>query len=171
MNYMCKYNSEIGNIIIVSDGENLTGLWFEGQKHFLNLFEEQEEELEIFTKTKKWLDIYFSGKKPEFSIPVLFSGTEFRVKVWNILKEIPDGEVITYGDIAKRLAEEKGIKKMSAQAVGAAVGHNPISIIVPCHRVIGNNNNLTGYAGGLDKKKRLLEIEGIDISKMTVPEK
>ena len=171
MNYMCKYNSEIGNIIIVSDGENLTGLWFEGQKHFLNLFEEQEEELEIFTKTKKWLDIYFSGKKPEFSIPVLFSGTEFRVKVWNILKEIPYGEVITYGDIAKRLAEEKGIKKMSAQAVGAAVGHNPISIIVPCHRVIGNNNNLTGYAGGLDKKKRLLEIEGIDISKMTVPEK
>lgn len=171
MNYMCKYNSEIGNIIIVSDGENLTGLWFEGQKHFLNLFEEQEEELEIFTKTKKWLDIYFSGKKPKFSIPVLFSGTEFRVKVWNILKEIPYGEVITYGDIAKRLAEEKGIKKMSAQAVGAAVGHNPISIIVPCHRVIGNNNNLTGYAGGLDKKKRLLEIEGIDISKMTVPEK
>lgn len=171
MNYMCKYNSEIGNIIIVSDGENLTGLWFEGQKHFLNLFEEQKEELEIFTKTKKWLDIYFSGKKPEFSIPVLFSGTEFRVKVWNILKEIPYGEVITYGDIAKRLAEEKGIKKMSAQAVGAAVGHNPISIIVPCHRVIGNNNNLTGYAGGLDKKKRLLEIEGIDISKMTVPEK
>ncbi|MBQ7410701.1 MAG: methylated-DNA--[Clostridia bacterium] len=171
MNYMCKYNSEIGNIIIVSDGENLTGLWFEGQKHFLNLFEEQEEELEIFTKTKRWLDIYFSGKKPEFSIPVIFSGTEFRVKVWNILKEIPYGEVITYGDIAKRLAEEKGIKKMSAQAVGAAVGHNPISIIVPCHRVIGNNNNLTGYAGGLDKKKRLLEIEGIDISKMTVPEK
>lgn len=171
MNYMCKYNSEIGNIIIVSDGENLTGLWFEGQKHFLNLFEEQKEELEIFTKTKKWLDIYFSGKRPEFSIPVLFSGTEFRVKVWNILKEIPYGEVITYGDIAKRLAEEKGIKKMSAQAVGAAVGHNPISIIVPCHRVIGNNNNLTGYAGGLDKKKRLLEIEGIDISKMTVPEK
>lgn len=171
MNYMCKYNSEIGNIIIVSDGENLTGLWFEGQKHFLNLFEEQEEELEIFTRTKRWLDIYFSGKKPEFSIPVIFSGTEFRVKVWNILKEIPYGEVITYGDIAKRLAEEKGIKKMSAQAVGAAVGHNPISIIVPCHRVIGNNNNLTGYAGGLDKKKRLLEIEGIDISKMTVPEK
>ena len=171
MNYMCKYNSEIGNIIIVSDGENLTGLWVEGQKHFLNLFEEQEEELEIFTKTKRWLDIYFSGKKPEFSIPVIFSGTEFRVKVWNILKEIPYGEVITYGDIAKRLAEEKGIKKMSAQAVGAAVGHNPISIIVPCHRVIGNNNNLTGYAGGLDKKKRLLEIEGIDISKMTVPEK
>lgn len=117
MDYMCKYNSEIGNIIIVSDGENITGLWFEGQKHFLNLLEEHEEELEIFERTKKWLDIYFLGKKPDFSIPVLFSGTEFRVKVWNILKEIPYGEVITYGDIAKRLAKEKGMKKMSAQAV------------------------------------------------------
>ena len=171
MEYMCKYNSEIGNIIIVSDGENLTGLWFEGQKYFLNLFDEHEEELEIFEKTKKWLDIYFEGKQPDFSIPVLFSSTEFRVKVWNILKEIPYGEVITYGDIAKRIAKEKGIKKMSAQAVGSAVSHNPISIIVPCHRVIGNNNNLTGYAGGLDKKKRLLELEGIDISKMNDPEK
>ena len=171
MNYMCKYNSEIGNIIMVSDGENLTGLWFEGQKHFLNLFEEHQEDLEIFSKAKEWLDIYFSGKKPEFSIPVLFSGTEFRVKIWNILKEIPYGEVITYGDIARRLAKEKGIRKMSAQAVGAAVGHNPISIIVPCHRVIGNNNNLTGYAGGIDRKKRLLQLEGIDISKMSVPGK
>lgn len=171
MNYMCKYNSEIGNIIMVSDGENLTGLWFEGQKHFLNLFEEYQEELEIFSKAKEWLDIYFSGREPDFSIPVLFSGTEFRVKIWNMLKEIPYGEVITYGDIAKRLAKEKGIRKMSAQAVGSAVGHNPISIIVPCHRVIGNNNNLTGYAGGIDRKKRLLELEGIDISKMSVPEK
>lgn len=169
MDYMCKYKSKIGNIIIVSDGENLTGLWFEGQKYFLNLFDECEENLEIFEKTKKWLDIYFSGNEPDFSIPVLFVGTEFRVKIWNILKEIPYGKVITYGDIAKKIAEEKGIKKMSAQAVGTAVGHNPISIIVPCHRVIGNNNNLTGYAGGLERKKKLLELEGWDISKMIDP--
>ena len=171
MNYMCKYESPIGKIILVSDGENLTGLWFEGQKYFLNLITEQKCNLEIFKKTKKWLDIYFSGKEPEEEIPINFYGTDFRVKVWNILKEIPYGNVITYGEIAKRLAFEKGMKKMSAQAVGAAVSHNPISIIVPCHRVIGNNNNLTGYAGGIDKKIKLLEIEGIDISNMKKPNK
>ncbi len=171
MNYMCKYESPIGKIILVSDGENLTGLWFEGQKYFLNLITEQKCDLEIFKKTKKWLDIYFSGKKPEEEIPINLYGTDFRVKVWNILKEIPYGNVITYGEIAKRLASEKGMKKMSAQAVGAAVSHNPISIIVPCHRVIGNNKNLTGYAGGIDKKIKLLEIEGIDISNMKNPTK
>ena len=171
MNYMCKYESPIGKIILVSDGENLTGLWFEGQKYFLNLITEQKCDLEIFKKTKKWLDIYFSGKEPEEEIPINFYGTDFRVKVWNILKEIPYGNVITYGEIAKRLALEKGMKKMSAQAVGAAISHNPISIIVPCHRVIGNNNNLTGYAGGIDKKIKLLEIEGIDISNMKKPNK
>ena len=171
MNYMCKYESPIGKIILVSDGENLTGLWFEGQKYFLNLITEQKCDLEIFKKTKKWLDIYFSGKEPEEEIPINFYGTDFRVKVWNILKEIPYGNVITYGEIAKRLALEKGMKNMSAQAVGAAISHNPISIIVPCHRVIGNNNNLTGYAGGIDKKIKLLEIEGIDISNMKKPNK
>ena len=171
MNYMCKYESPIGKIILVSDGENLTGLWFEGQKYFLNLITEQKCDLEIFKKTKKWLDIYFSGKNPEEEIPINLYGTDFRVKVWNILKEIPYGNVITYGEIAKRLASEKGMKKMSAQAVGAAVSHNPISIIIPCHRVIGNNKNLTGYAGGIDKKVKLLEIEGIDISNMKNPTK
>ena len=101
MNYMCKYESPIGKIILVSDGENLTGLWFEGQKYFLNLITEQKCDLEIFKKTKKWLDIYFSGKEPEEEIPINFYGTDFRVKVWNILKEIPYGNVITYGEIAK----------------------------------------------------------------------
>ena len=170
MEYMCKYESKIGRIVLLSDGNAITGLWFDGQKNFYNVYEEYNKELEIFKQTKKWLDIYFSGKVPEYSIPVSYVGTEFRKRVWEILEEIPYGKTITYGEIAKRIADEKKMKKMSSQAVGNAVSHNPISIIIPCHRVVGNKNNLTGYAGGLEKKIELLKLEGINVENYYIPE-
>ena len=160
MNYTCKYNSPIGEINLASDGQNLIGLWLKGQ----NMPTEEmecKEDLEVFIKTRKWLDEYFKGIEPTQNIPLKLEGTKFRKEVWNILLKIPYGKTITYGDIAKELAKRKGIKKMSAQAIGGAVGHNPISIIVPCHRVIGANGKLTGYAGGIDLKEKLLKIEGI----------
>ena len=160
MNYTCKYNSPIGEINLASDGQNLIGLWLKGQ----NMPTEEmecKEDLEVFIKTRKWLDEYFKGIEPTQNIPLKLEGTKFRKEVWDILLKIPYGKTITYGDIAKELAKRKGVKKMSAQAVGGAVGHNPISIIVPCHRVIGANGKLTGYAGGIDLKEKLLKIEGI----------
>ena len=160
MNYTCKYNSPIGEINLASDGQNLIGLWLKGQ----NMPTEEmecKEDLEVFIKTRKWLDEYFKGIEPTQNIPLKLEGTKFRKEVWDILLKIPYGKTITYGDIAKELAKRKGIKKMSAQAIGGAVGHNPISIIVPCHRVIGANGKLTGYAGGIDLKEKLLKIEGI----------
>ena len=168
MKYMCKYSSKIGNLIITSNGRAITGIWFENQKNFINTFEENESDLSIFKETKKWLDIYFSGRNPNFIPDIYLEGSEFRMKVWEFLKQIPYGKTTTYGDIAKKIAQEKGINKMSAQAVGSAIAHNPISIIVPCHRVIGNNNKLTGYAGGLDRKIELLKLEGLDVSKMSI---
>ena len=170
MEYMCKYETKKRKIVLLSDGNSITGLWFDGQKNFYNVYEEHDKELEIFRQTKKWLDIYFSGKKPTYDIPVLYTGTEFRKRVWEILEEIPYGETMTYGEIAKKIADEKKMKKMSAQAVGNAVSKNPISILVPCHRVIGNNNNLTGYAGGIEKKIELLKLEGIDVEKYYIPD-
>ena len=144
---------------MASDGENLIGLWFDGQKYFLSSIKSDLEEnhnLKIFIDTKNWLDRYFAGEIPSIKeIPLAPQGSNFRQAVWKILCKIPYGEVTTYGQISQKL----GKGKMSAQAVGGAVGHNPISIIIPCHRVIGSNGNLTGYAGGLDKKIKLLELE------------
>lgn len=162
MQYTANYKSPLGNILLAADEIGLTGLWFEGQKYFaLHLDEEHtEKDLPIFDTAKKWLDIYFSGREPDFTVPLHFTGTDFQNEVWEILCAIPYGETITYGDIAKRLAQERGIAKISAQAVGGAVGHNKISIIVPCHRVIGADGSLTGYAGGIDKKLELLKLEG-----------
>lgn len=166
MLYQTKYNSPIGKLTLASDSEKLIGLWIEGQKYFASTVKcemIEENKLPIFQKTKNWLDRYFKGEKPV--IPELLlspSGSEFRQKVWKILCEIPYGEVTTYGDVAKKL----GASKMSAQAVGGAVGHNPISIIIPCHRVVGHNGNLTGYAGGLDLKRKLLQYEGVRISNL-----
>ncbi len=168
MKYMCNYNSAIGNLILASNGEAITGIWFEDQKNFINTFKEINENLPIFKRTKNWLDIYFSGKEPDFMPKVFLEGSDFRIRVWEYLKKIPYGKVITYGDIAKDIAKEKGIRKMSAQAVGSAIGHNPVGIIIPCHRVIGNKNNLTGYAGGIERKRELLRLEGIDVSKMSI---
>ena len=162
MQYISHYQSPIGNILLAADEAGLTGLWFEGQKYFaLYLDKEHEEkELPVFEQAKKWLDTYFSGKKPEFEVPLHFTGTDFQNEVWGILCSIPYGQTMTYGEIAKQLAERRGLKRMSAQAVGGAVGRNEISIIVPCHRVVGTNGSLTGYAGGIDKKIALLKLEG-----------
>ena len=132
----------------------------------------ENDDLEIFISTKQWLDRYFAGDKPNISELALEpSGGEFRKIVWEILCKIPYGETITYGEIAKKVAIKMNKKSMSSQAVGGAVGHNPISIIIPCHRVVGVKGNLTGYAGGIDKKVRLLEHEGVDMSKFFVPTK
>ena len=173
MQYTSHYSSPIGTILLAADEIGLTGLWFEGQKYFaLYLDKEHEEkELPVFEKTKKWLDIYFSGKEPDFSVPLHFTGTKFQNEVWEILCSIPYGQTMTYGEIAKRLAGKRGILRMSAQAVGGAVGHNEISIIVPCHRVVGTNGSLTGYAGGIDKKVKLLTLEKTDMKQLFIPKK
>ena len=161
MQYISHYHSPIGDILLAADDIGITGLWFEGQKYFaLHLDKEhQEKDLPVFTETKRWLDIYFSGKEPDFTVPLHFMGTDFQKEVWEILCSIPYGKTMTYGDIAEKIAFKRGLKHMSAQAVGGAVGHNPISILVPCHRVIGSNGSLTGYAGGIDKKNKLLTLE------------
>lgn len=175
MIYTSTYKSPIGNLLIASKDNKLVGLWMENQKYYLSNFKEEIveiENLEILVKTKKWLDRYFNGEKPKINeLEISPIGSEFRKNVWEILKNIPYGEVITYNDIAKELAKQKGIKKMSAQAVGGAVGHNPISIIVPCHRVVGTNGSLTGYAGGIKKKIYLLKHEKVNMDKLFVPTK
>ena len=173
MQYLTHYSSPIGNITIASNGTALTGLWFDGQKYFASTLsaDYKEENLPVFTEAKRWLDMYFSGIEPDFTPPLCLNGSPFRMAVWQILQSIPYGQTITYGAIAKQLAEKNGKAKMSAQAVGGAVGHNPISIIVPCHRVVGTNGSLTGYAGGINKKITLLKLEGVDMSKFTTPKK
>lgn len=173
MQYTNKYESPLGRIILASNGSELTGLWFEGQKYFaLYLDKENEEkELPVFQLAKKWLDVYFSGKEPDFELPLQFIGTKFQNEVWEILYNIPYGKTITYGDIAKQLAKRKGIERMSAQAVGGAVARNEISIIVPCHRVVSGNGSLTGYAGGIDKKIALLKLENGYKDTFFVPKK
>lgn len=163
MVYTYKYKSPLGDILLAADEVGLTGLWFEGQKYFANTLpnEHISQETEILIKAKKWLDIYFSGKEPKFIPPLHPTGSEFRQAVWKILLQIPYGQTITYGEIARKMAEVKNTAHMSAQAVGGAVGHNEISIIIPCHRVVGANGSLTGYAGGMDKKIALLELERV----------
>lgn len=165
--YKTTAASPVGNITLASDGEHLVGLWIAGQKNFGGMLPEEMtacEQLPVFAATKEWLDRYFAGKKPLISeLPLAPIGGEFRQAVWKILTEIPYGEVVTYGQIAKRIAAQKNAETMSAQAVGGAVGHNPISIIIPCHRVVGTKGNLTGYAGGIPLKIKLLEHEGVDM--------
>jgi methylated-DNA-[protein]-cysteine S-methyltransferase len=175
MIYSTHYSSPIGSILLSAGGEKLVGLWIEGQKYFGDTVEEvmtENPNLSVFTAAKRWLDRYFAGQKPCISdLPLAPNGGAFRMAVWDILCEIPYGEVITYGDIAKKMAMKMNKASMSSQAVGGAVGHNPISIIIPCHRVVGSNGSLTGYAGGLDKKIKLLEHEGVDMSKLFRPTK
>ena len=161
MEYIHHYNSPLGRILLASDGDSLTGLWFEGQKYFADTLtgEYEEKELPIFKQADKWLDIYFGGEEPDFTPPLLMKTTPFRKAVWEIMLTIPYGETMTYGEIVVQIAKQKGIKRMSAQAVGGAVGHNSISLIIPCHRVIGTDGSLTGYAGGIEKKQQLLMME------------
>lgn len=166
MIYTSKIPSPAGNLTLASDGEHLLGVWIDGQKYFgLTLSEETQENarLPIFLQTTDWLNRYFSGERPSISeLSLRPAGSQFRQAVWKILCEIPYGEVTTYGAIARKIAADRGLERMSAQAVGGAVGHNPISIIIPCHRVIGSNGSLTGYAGGLDLKEKLLKFEQQD---------
>ena len=161
MHYINHYHSPLGTILLAADDTGLTGLWFEGQKYFAQGLDKETEEKEfsVFQTARRWLDVYFSGQKPDFQVPLHFQGTPFQKEVWEILLSIPYGETTTYGAIAKQLAAKRGLPHLSAQAVGSAVGHNKISIIVPCHRVIGADGSLTGYAGGIWRKEKLLALE------------
>lgn len=168
MQYTSQYHFPLGEILIAADDIGLTGLWFVGQKYYALYLdkENRERETQILKDTKKWLDIYFSGQEPNFKLPLHFTGTDFQIEVWEILYSIPYGKTMTYGEIANVLAKRRGLKRMSAQAVGGAVGHNEISIIVPCHRVVGSQGSLTGYAGGIDKKVSLLKLEKVNMDPM-----
>ena len=169
MNYRCIYKTpdNFSNMVMSSDGTYLTGLWFEGSRDSSkHNYEFEDKDLEIFRETRKWLDIYFSGKEPNFTPKYKINNlTPFRKEVIDIMNSIWYGRVITYDDIARIIAQKRKIKKMSAQAVGGAVGWNPICIIIPCHRVTGKNGSLTGYGGGMNNKIQLLKLEKIDISK------
>jgi len=174
MYYSTTHSSPFGKITLACNGDSIVGLWFEEQKYHGDTILEMTEksDVPVFDAAKKWLNSYFSGDKPAISeLPLAPIGGEFRQRVWKILCEIPYGEIITYRDIAKKMAAKMNRKSMSSQAVGGAVGHNPISIIIPCHRVVGSNGSLTGYAGGVDIKASLLELEGVDISHLFVPAK
>jgi methylated-DNA-[protein]-cysteine S-methyltransferase len=173
MDYVSKYHSPIGHITLASDGEALVGLWFDEGRYYGDVLEEtyEEKELPVFQRTKQWLDIYFAGARPEFTPRLLIRGSDFRKKVCEIMLTIPYGQTMTYKEIAERITEAGKEGKMSAQAVGGAVGHNPISIIVPCHRVVGTGGSLTGYGGGIDRKVKLLELENTDMKGLFVPSK
>ena len=169
-----NYGSPVGKILLAEKDGSLIGLWIEGQKYYLSSLKDDisEKETPVLTETKRWLDRYFAGDKPAISeLKLAPVGGEFRRTVWELLCEIPYGEVTTYGKLADRMAARMGKEKMSAQAVGGAVGHNPISIIIPCHRVVGTGGSLTGYAGGIDKKVKLLAHEGVDMSGFFVPKR
>ena len=167
------YNSPLGDILLASKDNKLIGLWIEGQKYFLSSIKEEIQENSndgVLLATKSWLDRYFNGQKPNIDeLNLSPVGSDFRQAVWKILCKIPYGETITYNDIAKEIARQRKIKKMSAQAIGGAVGHNPISIIIPCHRVVGTNGNLTGYAGGIEKKIWLLRHEHVNMENFFIP--
>lgn len=173
MQYTSKYVSPLGNILLAADETGLTGLWFEGQKYFALYLDKNHEEkdLPVFKEARRWLDIYFTGKEPPFKLPLHFTGSPFQNEVWKILYSIPYGKTMTYGEIAQILAQKRGLPRMSAQAVGGAVGRNEISIIVPCHRVVGASGSLTGYAGGINKKIELLKLEGALQEGFFVPQK
>ena len=160
MDYIKEYASPLGKITLASDGEAITGLWFSGQKHFGATLPDayEEKELPVLIQAAKWLDIYFGGNAPDFTPPVRLRGTPFQTAVWEQLTRIPYGKTATYGELAKALERRLG-RKTAARAVGGAVARNPVSLIVPCHRVIGADGSLTGYAGGVDRKRVLLETE------------
>ena len=174
MIYTNEYESPLGSILLAGDEQGLTGLWFtEGGRYTgLGLKKEaRRRETDYFDQTKEWLELYFSGRDPGFIPQIHLTGSDFRNRVGEIMCVIPYGKTVTYGWIADKLAKERGLARMSAQAVGGAVGHNPICIIVPCHRVVGANGSLTGYGGGILRKKALLEPEGHDMSRFTIPTK
>ena len=171
--YTMEYASPLGPLTVASDGESITGLWMKGQKYYAATLGEHADDAtpRVFADAAKWLDGYFAGEKPQRSLPLAPKGSDFRQAVWDMLCEIPYGEVTTYGEIARRMALKTGRPTMSSQAVGGAVGHNPISIVIPCHRVVGANGSLTGYAGGIDKKISLLRLERVDTGRFFIPAK
>lgn len=165
--------SPLGDILLSSDGENLTGLWFCGSRYYKKGLEGSPSEapLGIFDDAEKWLSVYFSGREPDFLPKVRMSGTEFQLAVWKKLTAIPYGKTVTYGEIAEALAADRGIERMSARAVGRAVGLNPVSVIVPCHRVVGADGSLTGFGGGIQRKISLLKLERTDCTGLFIPKK
>jgi methylated-DNA-[protein]-cysteine S-methyltransferase len=173
MYYITQYQSPVGKLLLASDDENIIGLWLEGQKYFGDSVKgkkTQKDDLPVFIAAREWLDRYFAGEKPAIKeLSLAPRGSSFRQKVWKTLCEIPYGQTVTYGEISKKIAIIEHKTSMSSQAIGGAVGHNPISIIIPCHRVVGANGSLTGYAGGIANKVKLLELEGVDMTDLTIP--
>ena len=167
------YDSPLGGMLLAADEIGLTGLWFDGQKYFADSLPQEhiQQETPALAETKRWLDLYFSGRAPDFLPPLHPTGSPFRQAVWELLLQIPYGRTVTYGDLARQLAAKQGLAHMSAQAVGGAVGHNHISILIPCHRVVGTSGSLTGYAGGIDRKLKLLELEQADMTGLFLPKR
>lgn len=165
MTSLWHYKSPLGAITMAGSEGGLSGLWFDGQKHFgAGLTgEPHDAQLPVFDETCRWLAAYFAGEKPDFTPPLALVGTEFRRAVWAALLEIPYGATMTYGDVASEVSRRRDGVHTSARAVGGAVGHNPVSLIVPCHRVVGADGSLTGYAGGVDRKRWLLELESVEL--------
>ena len=176
MLYTCHYTSPLGGMQLAADEVGLVGAWFDGQKYFAaNLppdFSEKSaaQDTPALAAARRWLDCYFAGREPDFTPPLHPQGSAFRQAVWAALLQIPYGQTTTYGAIARQLAAA-GAGRMSAQAVGGAVGHNPVSVIIPCHRVVGTNGSLTGYAGGIDRKIKLLALEHTDCTRLFTPQK
>lgn len=171
---LCRYESPLGEITLAGRDDKLVGLWIEGQKYFAQSVTEETVDCDspVLRTAKVWLDCYFAGERPDpESICLQPEGSAFRRIVWELLCDIPFGQVVTYGDIARKAAVRMGKARMAAQAAGGAVGHNPISIIIPCHRVVGADGSLTGYGGGIEKKVWLLDHEGVDLSRLYVPRK
>ena len=168
-----RYASPLGRILIAADEQGLTGLWFDNQKYFADTLPKDAvaQSTSILADAARWLDIYFSGQEPDFLPPLHPQGSAFRQAVWALLLQIPYGKTVTYGELSHQIAAQRGLAHMSAQAVGGAVGHNAISIIIPCHRVVGMNGSLTGYAGGIERKGQLLTLEGAAMERMPVPTK
>lgn len=173
LQYKAQYRSSLGNILLTADAIGLTGLAFEGQRYSILDSDDtyEEKETEIISDAARWLDVYFSGREPDFTPPLHITGSQFQKEVCAIMRSIPYGMTMSYREIAKTIATRQGSGRMSARAVGGAVGHNRISIIIPCHRVIGADGNLTGYGGGIHRKIRLLELEGVDMSRLHIPRK
>ena len=160
MDLICRYRSPLGGITLAAEGEALIGLWFDGQRHFgETLIRPAEGDAPVLAEARRWLDLYFRGEQPDFTPRLNPRGSAFRRTVWDILLTIPWGQTMTYGEIAAEAARRMGAERMSARAAGGAVGHNPISLLIPCHRVVGADGRLTGYAGGLERKARLLALE------------
>ena len=171
--FRCEYASPLGTITLACDREAIIGLWFQEQKRFAPILPEQtiQADCPLLQEGKRWLDVYFSGRAPDFLPPLRYDSTPFRKAVCDIMLTIPYGETMTYGAIAAQVAKQRGMERMSAQAVGGAVGHNPISLMIPCHRVVGTSGSLTGYGGGMERKVKLLELEQVDMRRFFVPRK